>query len=334
MKFDADLLQKFIQGECTPEQIAFIRSYLDQLDKAELEELLFRDWQHPDTEIDKDAKSDIWKRLQPEHTEDPSAPVKPRLIRLPAMYAIAASIVLLVAVGLSRAFLFQDQAQVAPNIVINQSSQPLQITLDDQSEVWLTPGSKLVYPTHFAPKQRIVSLEGEGFFEVTSDSTHPFFVKTGDISTRVLGTSFDIRAFPNQDYVEIALLTGLVEIEHTQNGNSESIGTIKPGEKFRYNKSAGNYHQYTFVSQAEYNWLTGIIQFEGSGTQRVAETLENWYNVSIHIDSALAQNESLFFRIDTKKMTIAEVVEGINLVTTYTQYVAQNDSTFLVTSKK
>lgn len=330
MKIDEDLLRKFFAGACTPEEMALVKSYINQSDQAELDAILAQDWQDPEVVPDPAAKAEVWKRLQAHSGAlAPPQPAKVRSFRY--VYAVAASIVLLLAVGLGSQLL-TEKSQLQ-EMVVNDSHQPLPITLADQSEVWLTPGSQLVYPRTFASGRRVVHLVGEGFFKVTSDTTRPFLVQTDGITTRVLGTSFDVRAYPEQDYVEVALLSGSVRMEQHKDEAVSVLSTIKPGEKFYYDKVSDTYHQDTIASAAVYGWQDGIIQFEGTGIDRVAETLANWYDISVRRDSSLKRNERLFFRIDTKSMTLEEVVAGINLVAAYHQYDRVNDSTFVIKSK-
>ena len=94
----------------------------------------------------------------------------------------------------------------------NNSSKPQIITLSDGSSVLLQPNSKISYPKTFEGNQRKVYLSGEGFFEISKNPKKPFFVFANEIVTKVVGTSFRIRAYANQPNIEVIVRTGKVKI--------------------------------------------------------------------------------------------------------------------------
>ena len=97
------------------------------------------------------------------------------------------------------------------------------LTLADGTNVWLNSDSKLKFPLHFVGNQRAVYLEGEAFFEVTSDSLKPFVVKTAEANVKVLGTSFNVMNYTDEAKVEVALLKGKVKFEDTRNRHHVEI---------------------------------------------------------------------------------------------------------------
>ncbi|RYZ95824.1 MAG: hypothetical protein EOP47_25055 [Sphingobacteriaceae bacterium] len=86
------------------------------------------------------------------------------------------------------------------------------ITLGDGTKIWLNGGSKLKYPETFRGKLREITIEGEAFFDVAHDADHPFIVHTGDITTQVLGTSFNIKAYPDEQLLKVDVVSGKVGI--------------------------------------------------------------------------------------------------------------------------
>ncbi|GHB52649.1 FecR family protein [Persicitalea jodogahamensis] len=95
---------------------------------------------------------------------------------------------------------------------INTQDAPLEIALEDGSVVILHKGSKLMYPRHFGDKNRNVILMGEAFFEVSRDSDRPFYIYANEVVTKVLGTSFRIRAFEKEQQVTVQVSTGRVSV--------------------------------------------------------------------------------------------------------------------------
>ena len=106
----------------------------------------------------------------------------------------------------------------------NNSNMPQIITLSDGSSVLLQPNSKLSYPKIFIGNQRKVYLSGEAFFEISKNPKKPFFVYANEIVTKVVGTSFRIRAYSNQPNVEVLVRTGKVKVRSNElisNSNNE-----------------------------------------------------------------------------------------------------------------
>lgn len=107
-----------------------------------------------------------------------------------------------------------------------------QVTLPDGSKVWLNSGSTLIYPSTFAMAERGVYLNGEGFFEVTKDAEHPFVVNTRFLKMRVLGTTFNISAYPDDKQVKTTLETGALKVS-LQNDTTISY-YLKPDDQLVY----------------------------------------------------------------------------------------------------
>jgi len=94
----------------------------------------------------------------------------------------------------------------------NTTSRPLTITLEDGSRITLEPGSKVGYPIHFKEVKREVFLSGKAFFDIAKDPSKPFFVYANELVTKVLGTSFTVRSFANEQEVSVAVKTGKVAV--------------------------------------------------------------------------------------------------------------------------
>ena len=87
------------------------------------------------------------------------------------------------------------------------------ITLPDGSKVILNAGTTITYPNAFVSKNREVEINGEAFFEVAHDAEHPFIVKANQINVEVLGTQFNVKAYEEDDWIEVSLSEGKVEVQ-------------------------------------------------------------------------------------------------------------------------
>lgn len=153
--------------------------------------------------------------------------------------------------------------------------------LFDGTEVWLNSGSRLKYPSQFNQDERDVILEGEGFFKVAKNKHLPFKVKTRKMEVEVLGTSFDVCAYEDEDIITVVLEEGKVRLNQP---NGKEIATMKPGELAELDKT-GNELAIMKVNTSYYtNWKEGTLEFRGESLGEIAKRLERWYNVQITIE--------------------------------------------------
>ncbi|SOD15075.1 FecR family protein [Pedobacter xixiisoli] len=153
------------------------------------------------------------------------------------LFRVAASVVLVA--GL--AYYFGNKKDVVDEqLVSTQENGVKKIILPDSSIVWLKGKSTLLYPEHFTDSIRVVELNGEALFEVAKDKDHPFIIKTGNYSTRVLGTSFNLNT-RNKNY-NLIVLTGKVQVNELDpvNNTNKVLAVVTPNQRFdRLEQSKG-----------------------------------------------------------------------------------------------
>lgn len=162
----------------------------------------------------------------------------------------------------------------------NPYGQRSTIYLSDGTEVILNAGSQLKYYDKFSEDKRKVMLTGEAFFQVAKDISRPFEVITENIVTKALGTSFNVKAFPNEP-IQVSLVTGKVVVnDKGRNGKEELI--LQPGESAVYDlENPGLLKKEYFDEQRVLSWKEGIIYFQEADEKAVYTTLERWYGVNI-----------------------------------------------------
>lgn len=156
------------------------------------------------------------------------------------------------------------------------------IVLPDNSIVWLNNNSSLIYPSSFGNEDREVSLKGEGFFEVKSDQSHPFFVRL-DNGLRVMahGTRFNISSYKENNVIEITLEMGAVDIFE----NDSTIAKLKPGEQCSYDKTTSIYKCRRVDSYVCQAWKDGKLIFRDTTLEEVLDNLSRKFDVEIRIDN-------------------------------------------------
>ncbi len=150
------------------------------------------------------------------------------------------------------------------------------LTLADGTNVWLNSGSELKFPVRFAGNVREVYLKGEAFFEVVSDSLHPFSVKAGEAEIKVVGTAFNVMNYADEDRLEVALQKGKVEFTAV---GTQQVYSLKPGYVVALNKKNNG----VSISEKDLTlmgtWRSGYFYFEDMPLEELVVKLERWYQV-------------------------------------------------------
>ena len=151
------------------------------------------------------------------------------------------------------------------------------VILDDGTEVWLNAGSKLQYPDEFTETERIVTLEGEAYFHVSRDTKHPFIVKSGTVETRVLGTEFNIRSYPQEER-HVTLVSGSVLVRDSQKENELQL---EPGQNVALDANG----QLLIPNNVDVNefiaWKDNLFCFREAKLKDIMKAIGRWYNLSI-----------------------------------------------------
>lgn len=187
------------------------------------------------------------------------------------------------------------------------------VILPDNSSVWLNAGARLKYPAHFDGDMREVYLQGEGFFDITKDSQHPFIVNSNGVNIKVLGTKFNLMANADDNTIEATLVEGTIEVLGLKDTKSEGDGnlTLKPGQKLTLQKEKNSYRivekeeqeaallipkivaEPVKIKSANLSdkadveqttaWTENKMVFEKERFEMVKTRLERWYGVSIEV---------------------------------------------------
>ncbi|MFA9192355.1 FecR domain-containing protein [Flavobacterium sp. FZUC8N2.13] len=154
------------------------------------------------------------------------------------------------------------------------------ITLSDGTEVNMNAGSSLKYPVQFIKgHNREVVLEGEAFFNVTKDKTHPFIVKTRGVNVKVLGTKFNVSSYKEEADINTVLVEGSVSLSNVGVPNNNTM--LVPGEKGTWNNQKAAIAVKKVDTRIYTEWMTGELVFRKAAFKDIIIRLERSYNVSI-----------------------------------------------------
>ncbi len=198
-------------------------------------------------------------------------------------------------------------------LIIPYGSRSL-VTLADGSRVWLNAGSRLIYPSEFVDNRREVFLVGEAFFEVAKNEDQPFFVKTTDVEIKVLGTKFNISAYPEDYSVQTALTEGRVELSRTNAGLLEKKIQLSPGKLAYFNKKSRETKIYDVDVQYYSLWTKGLFSFSNTDLNRITRKLERYYNIRFRFDDPFKGSIQITGKLDVTKGK-DEVFEYLSKIT-------------------
>jgi transmembrane sensor len=222
------------------------------------------------------------------------------------------------------------------------------VLLPDGSQVWLNSASKLTYAESFNDSTREVKLEGEGYFDIVKDAARPFIVHTAGIDVRVLGTTFNLKSYPQESTVEAVLLKGMLEVTNTTNPNSPKV-ILKPHQKIVFNKQlkeatkqgdipsgATNFSLIPSKGKAilpipkniadsaivETSWVYNKLVFEGDTFEESAMKMERWFGVTIEFKSEKVKKYKLGGSFSNQ--SIQQAMEALKLIAPFDYKINKN----------
>lgn len=271
---DKTRLLKYIEGDSTEEEKVEITRWLDA-DPENMREFLA---------LHKLYDISIWQQMpegqmKHEKTEIKQMPFS-RSIGFKILKIAAIFLVAFIGTYYLNSISPKEQTASMQTIFV-PSGQRAQITLVDGTKVWLNAGTTFSFPNQFNSRSREVRIDGEGFFEVSSDKKKPFIVQTGKFDIRVLGTKFDVMAYSSDKIFKTSLLEGSVEI--LKAGERSNGVLIKPEEQILL---VGDKLVVGPMQHANYLlWKDGIISFDNESFAEIAKKLELYFDLKIDIEN-------------------------------------------------
>ena len=222
------------------------------------------------------------------------------------------------------------------------------LLLPDGTHVWLNAGSRIHYDSDMLKKDaRIITLSGEAFFDVARDKDRPFIIHTSKIAIRVLGTAFNVKAYPLDRVTETTLMGGSIEL--TINSKPYQKIILKPKEKFALidetrdslrsrparPETSNHSNREKLVVQdvvpvevedkeyvKEVSWIDDNFVFQNETLEELAPKMERWFNVHIHVDNARVGN--LHYSGIFHKETIGQALRALQLIRPFNFKITDN----------
>ncbi len=210
----------------------------------------------------------------------------------------------------------------------NPKGQKSSLSLPDGSTIKLNAESRIEFEEGLAGQERRVKLFGEAYFDVAEDTTRPFIVLVRDsIKVEALGTSFNIKAFKDEDNIEVALTTGKVRVSNEFEilNKDEKDVCLTPGLAYNFNKITGEAIKRKFDLATSLAWLNGKLLFNDASFSEIEYTLERWYGVEFSVKKNKLRIPH--FTGEFKDETLKNVLENVSIACNFKYAIDGKDVT-------
>lgn len=318
---DENILSRILNGEATPdEKNQFYQSLAQNEQEQEIfyqvKSLWLRTSVYKTTTDVNSEFDELWTKIRKDSHRSQS--LYHRLVQY------AAIIIFLIGIGsLIGYYLAYDPARNLSEIqhYSSMKGSVSMVEFGDGTKVWLNSDSKMNYRFDKKGKKRLAELSGEAYFEVAHSDDFPFLVKTGKITIRDLGTTFNVKAYPDDQYIETSLIEGRVDI---LNEKHKSMLELKPGEKATYYPEQSKIETGTLELNVLSAWREGKFIVRDQKLSDIFKEISRWYDVRFKFERESLQD--LRFTGNIKKSTSLQNILNMLKLTADFNYRIVEDS--------
>lgn len=328
MKSNKDLLKRYLEGSCSEEEQKEALKLLTGGDTdLWLDELADEAWAEASAEnIAPDINpGQLYESIRKEVLPYTSSS---RSYARPWLYAACISLILLATFYFIQRESNDITDRSIPEMVVKSTPAGMKSTiqLSDGSKVILNSGSKISYFKTFTDSSRVITLEGEAFFEVAKDKTRPFSVVANGTTTTALGTSFNINA--RDQGCKVSLATGkVIVIPQKDKDHVEKTFVLNPGEALEVNNATGMAYKTVFDQNKDLLWKEGVLYFKQTPIKQIIETLELWYDVEFEVTGKLDLDKKYTGRFENA--SLAHVLDNMSYALDF-EYLIQGKKVMII----
>lgn len=293
------LLRRYRSGQCTAEESAIIDRWYSSFENHKVTGIA-----NNDPEKLHELKIEMFRNIANRIDHAEQTPAEPEVRKLHFNFQTLARVAAILLVGTAIGmFFYTREVAVGPDHdalakndghdteEVSTATVPGPIYLADGSVVWLKGDSRLEYPESFTGDTREVTLVGEAFFDVARDPKKRFIIHSANFTTRVLGTSFNIKAYGNEDAHEVAVVTGEVVVSVKEPSDKAMEVVLTPNQKVVYSKKENSLVQYDAADSENYNaFRESKLAFDEVPLMDIVKVLNAEYDVEISLSNDAMQN--------------------------------------------
>lgn len=183
-----------------------------------------------------------------------------------------------------------EDTSICGEIAYNEITVPrggeYKVTLDDGTRIWLNSESYIRFPVVFQGGERRIWVSGEVFLEVTKDAERPFIVNTEKLDIKVLGTRFNVRAYPDEKCIQTTLVEGSVQVDNLRG----KVAVLLPSEQLVYDALDGNHEVREVDTELYVSWKDGVYVFVSQRLEDIMSLISKWYDVDVFYQNSAVKN--------------------------------------------
>lgn len=310
-KSNSDIIKKYILGTSDKEDLEKVMSVLeDPYHNLELRPTLYDIWHRDITnEIEVPEPDEFSGMLNKIHHKINLEKKTQKKSKIKRLFLNVSRIAAILVIGALIGIIAQNYKKTEPIYYtsIAPKGSVSQMILPDNTMVYLNSGSEIKYSIEGVNKQREVFLKGEAWFQVEENKQKPFVVHTSFYDVNVLGTEFNVKAYPEDDEITTTLEKGSIKITSTDNFKIQNNQVLKPGEQLVYNKQ-NNVIRLKEVNTKQFTaWKENKLIFINMSLKELIVLLERKYGVNIEVEDKSILN--LHYDGTLKNETILEVMK-------------------------
>jgi ferric-dicitrate binding protein FerR (iron transport regulator) len=300
----SELLRKYANGECTPEEIKLIDEWYMSHEQNPDDDRLMNINERENLE------SRMFERIKENVQPSTASVIQRPLTPGKSWYRAAAAVIILIAAGLGiyisgHQRLFPNDEASIPSVNVskftNNSNGVIEKLLSDGTVIRLQPKGSIEFPEIFGVDKREIVLSGEAFFDVTKDKKRPFIINTDDVTVRVLGTSFNVRAYEGAKEISVAVVTGKVsvyangDVVETEQSTVDKEIILTPNQEVVYNTVNENFSR-KIVDDPQIILEKPTLfsmEYDATPVSKIFQVIEENYGIDIVYDENVLARCSL-----------------------------------------
>jgi ferric-dicitrate binding protein FerR (iron transport regulator) len=296
------LVIKYFDGLATPQETTLVEEWLQSAEnQRQMEQWLWEDWSATSGSMPRETvrrlRTNMRRRIG-----------QPRVINFRRPLFAAASILIVILTGFALWYRkpLTPQPIAFTNTIVNNTSYPIKAALPDGSTVWLNASAVVAIADDFNRSDRHVRINGEAFFDIKPDPARPFLAESGSLTTKVLGTSFTIEAYPTEKETRISLISGKVAV-----GSADTSCLLKPGQMAAY-ANQGRTMTISALTLDPAAWINGKIILNKLALPEALDRLSRLYHISIQYRRE--QLKEMVITGEFDRNTLSEVLHSVLFV--------------------
>ncbi len=318
-----EALISYYRGESLPDEEKLIDLYLAMdIDHDYVESCLREAWHNFEDNpgpFDEQELYTAWQKFQQKRSGLLQFPAKRKLRWVG--YAASVALLILGSVAVLIHFKSSRSRPVAYDHYMAALGKRREVKLTDNSTVVLFPGSTLDVPANFNSRDRKVILKGRAFFDVIHHSSKPFWVTTGQLITKDIGTSFEVNEAASPNTNTVTLLTGKVSIAY----GGKEIARLTPDQQISYQTGTNKFTIISVNAGQSLTWINGELSYDLAPLTTICRDMEKWYNVKIIIKNPALLHKKI--TTSFKDLPISEVMDMLSATSGLTYTIQGNQIT-------